>query len=51
MINKFLDVGKIILTTGVLILLSLFLCITLQLGPPFVEAVPYGVQTIEKGGT
>jgi hypothetical protein len=49
--NKLIDVGKIILTAVMLVLLSLFLCVTLQFGPPSVEAIPYRIVPITKGGT
>jgi hypothetical protein len=49
--NKFLDVNKILLTAVVLILLSLFLCVNLQLGPLSVEATPFRIVPITKGGT
>jgi hypothetical protein len=51
MINKFLDVGKIVATTVVLIMLSFFITMHLQIGPPVVDAIPYRVIAIIKGGT
>jgi hypothetical protein len=51
MINKFLDIGKIITTTMVLIILSWAVTIHLQIGPPSVEAIPFRIIPIVKGGT
>jgi hypothetical protein len=51
MINKLLNVSKIIITTMLLIVLSWFICINLQIGPPSVEAIPFRIVAIVKGGT
>jgi hypothetical protein len=42
---------KIILTGFLLIVFSLFICIHLQIGPSIVDATPFQVQPISKGGT
>jgi hypothetical protein len=49
--NKFLDIGKIIIATVVLIMLSFFITVHLQIGPPVVDAIPYRVIAVAKGGT
>ena len=51
MINRLLDVSKIIITAMVLIILSWFICIHLQIGPPSVEAIPFRIVSVIKGGT
>ncbi len=51
MYNKFIDMLTILGTVGILILVCLFSVLHLQIGPPMVEATPFQVQPISKGGT
>jgi hypothetical protein len=51
MINKLLDISKIIVTMVVLIILSFFICIDLQIGPSIVDATPFYISDTVYGSS